>query len=108
MLQPVHEDRKFLGSGWQAQEATAEIIHVSFIFHFTKAQEWRTELQMPLHGSTGKQRKLVVQRGEEGHWTEKHTAGREGGLFEWFGWYESEKGLPCSSKPTYQAFKHLP
>ena len=38
----------------------------------------------------------------------KHTAGREGGLFEWFGWYESEKGLPCSSKPTYQAFKHLP
>jgi hypothetical protein len=27
MLQPVHEDRKFLGSGWQAQEATAEIIH---------------------------------------------------------------------------------
>jgi hypothetical protein len=47
--------RKFRGSGWQAQEATAEIIHVSFIFHFTKAQEWRTEFQKPLCGSTGKQ-----------------------------------------------------
>jgi hypothetical protein len=51
--------------------------------------------------------KLVVQRGGRAL-DRKHTAGREKGLFQWFGWCEIERGLPCSSEPTYQAFKHLP